>query len=158
MAEVGDLVLSALGFEAMIDDYGWDQLPSLWALDTEPDLDTAVPSRGDVWLAYRRLGEGEPYELLAGVDAAGADGLLLAWEGWDWPPDATPEERRRPPSAHPDRREVRMVILAARDGRLVSVARQRGMEPEAFVDEGAGPLLDALQAALERSRPPDPNG
>lgn len=85
-------------------------------------------------------------------------GTLATFEGWSTKIDKagmTPEqeEARRTRTIHllPDRTEVRSVLLATFDGRLIAANRTRGEEPKVDITDGAkvefrGTIPGALRA------------
>ena len=150
-----DLLLS---LEQQIDDFGWDQPPTLWEFlaaddiaevhgDALPvDADGVSPSFG---LRRAQVITGEdPYEALVGSKAdENALGAMLVCEAW-----AAPAGDRSgvAPTDHPDRREVRILDLVLRDGTALSVVRYRDKdEPETGDGDAQGRLPSALRRYLD---------
>lgn len=106
---------------------GWDQLNKLWYLRGEP---------GDEWLEYvgdfNTAPEYRLFEMIgAGDFPTDASGVVFSQEGWDYPSSlrSTFSSERAmyaywrlvPPSEHPEKINVRQLVLAARDGAVVAL-------------------------------------
>jgi hypothetical protein len=159
--------------EEHVAEAGWDQPPQLFALvDTEELLRTEPQLARTMGLVVARPGSLTPIaqdpledgpldEALASIQfGTEVLGVILAHEVVVLPPDAEAELIEDPDAdpvefaaAHPDRRDVRMVVGVVRDGTRECVLRLRGYEDEP--DERlSGPdlapaLADALLATLD---------
>jgi hypothetical protein len=101
-------------------------------------------------LAWRRLGEGNPYHLLdtVVVEADDTAALALLVHGWAFPPDDVDSWFGRP-SEHPGRIRVRSVTIVTPDRRRCSAIRLQ--HREARVDSGGtGALMDAMLSVWDR--------
>ena len=81
--------------------------------------------------------DGHPIEALWGYQAPPfVAGVIATFEGWavdarkESPAGATPAHSRVRPSQHPDRVEVRSLVLVTRAGHVHAIARHRGSDPE----------------------------
>ena len=151
--------------EAHLSEAGWDQPPQLFALvDTEQLLKAepqlaeslgliAAHPGGITPIAQDPLGPGALDEQLASlVFGAEVLGVVLAHEVLVLPPAAEAETAEEA-AAHPDKREVRMVVGVMRDGSRECVLRLRDSQ-DGEDDLLAGPdlapaLADALLATLD---------
>lgn len=164
------LVRSALETERHVAGAGWDQAPRLFALvrtgdvlEREPGLAARLKqSHPDGYTAIEQ--EGLPntssLESLLGRLAwpPEVDGVALAVERLvvppeaeqDLPPDA--EEAAEVLAAHPDRKDVRLLVAVLRDGESVCLLRQRDHDSDDKVAVGsdlAPGLVQALAVTLE---------
>jgi hypothetical protein len=124
--------------DAAFQEEGWHDRPHR-LVSVEPDPDDAE----GLAFGFRVLPEGShPLDHLLGFVAPPAWWALgLVCYGWASPP--TDGAR---PSAHPDRRRVRVVTLLARDGEERSTA---SLDDGTVVDEpGVGTVADALRRCL----------
>ena len=101
---------------------------------------------------------GDVYDLLESDDAIDlarkAEWVALVTCGWAAPvADGDDDADGVPPSAHPKRRRVRLVVLASRT-EVVSVLRFGDNPDETIIDEGTakGSLADAIQALMRDSK------
>jgi hypothetical protein len=156
--------------EAHVAEAGWDQPPQLFALVETESLLRAEPQLARTMgivaavpgaltpVAQEPLGDGPLDERLAGV-VFGRDvlGAALAHEVVVLPPSAEADLVGEPDpaeaaSAHPERRDVRMVVGVLRDGTRAAVLRLRGSgeEPDERVTgpDLAPALAEALLATL----------
>ena len=150
--------------ESHVAEAGWDQPPQLFALvDTaellrsEPQLASTMgivagPAGSLTPVAQDDLGEGELDEQLARITFGEAVlGVVLAHEVLVLPPsaetalDALDAETA---AAHPDAREVRMVVGVVRDGTRAAVLRLRGAGEQADERVHGPDLAPALADAL----------
>jgi hypothetical protein len=166
--------------EAHVAEAGWDQPPQLFALVETEALLAAEPQLARTMglvatipgaltpIAQDPLGEAPLDEALArvmfGPEVLGA---ALAHEVLVLPPSAesqlaaelaeqeATDDLRERAAAHPERREVRMVVGVLRDGRRAAVLRLRsaGDEPDERVTgpDLAPRLAEALLATLDAS-------
>lgn len=143
----------------------WDQPPQLFALVETDSLLAAEPqlaaSMGIVGgnpgaltpIAQEGLADGPLDEVLAGIQFGDQVlGVVLAHEVLVLPPSAGEVEDAETAAAHPQAREVRMVVGVLRDGGQAAVLRLRGAEGEQD-ERVTGPdlapaLADALHATL----------
>jgi len=138
--------------EAHVAEAGWDQPPQLFALvDTEellraePQLATTMgivagQPGGLTPVAQDPLGDGPLDEELARIEFGDqVVGVVLAHEVLVLPPSveqSLEELDAEAAAAHPEAREVRMVVAVARDGSRAAVLRLRARAPG--VGEAAG--------------------
>lgn len=101
---------------------------------------------------------GDVYDLLESDDAIDlarkAEWIALVTCGWAKPVTNDDDDADGvPPSAHPERRRVRLVVLASRT-EVVSVLRFGDNPDETIIDEGTakGSLADAIQALMRDSK------
>lgn len=91
------------------------------------------------------------YNLLENTDskdiARVSDFVVVVTCGWAAPLDGSPEYSDFPPSWHPERRRVRLVVTASRDG-MASVLRFQDEPDDTITDEGdaRGTLAEAVQS------------
>lgn len=142
--DLAALAAVATAFERQLDIGGWSQPLMLLALEGS-DLRPLIVG-------------GDPFEVLFGWDAPPeADALVLACEGWAFPPELVEPALAEPhryglPTDHPRRQELRLVAAVAREGEEVLVQRRRG--DRAVVDRhpGAHPRDDGgVLSALRRA-------
>ena len=150
--------------ETHVAEAGWDQPPQLFALvDTEellraePQLATTMgivaATPGSLTpVAQDPLGEGALDEQLGRIEfGEQVLGVVLAHEVLVLPPSAEQEAGELDPqtaAAHPQAREVRMVVGVVRDGTQAAVLRLRGGDDQPD-DRVTGPdLAPALAEAL----------
>ena len=100
---------------------------------------------------------GDVYELLEGDNVSQVlethNFVGLVTTGWASPLTDEKEIWSVPPSKHPERRRVRLVIVADK-GNVCAVIRFSDGDNEVIVDEGSatGSLNDALRKAIKRKR------
>jgi hypothetical protein len=166
------LTIAALDTERHVAAAGWDQNPRLFALVPTADLVEREPhlraGLGTADLAEGALSaieqEGLPptssLESMLGTLAwpEAVAGVALAVERIVVPPEA---ERDLPGdsgsavdhlAAHPDRRDVRLLVAVTRDGRSRCLLRQRAHDSDdkvAMGDDIAPGLVHALRATLQ---------
>jgi hypothetical protein len=164
------LVASALETERHVAAAGWDQPPRLFALVRTAGLLEREPHlRGQV-------GDGEADGLTAveqeGLPSSSSlesilaqlawpeevDGVALAVERLVVPPEAerdlpeNPDEAAEVLAAHPDRKDVRLLVAVLRDGESACLLRQRDHDTDDKVASGpdiAPGLVQALSATLQ---------
>jgi hypothetical protein len=164
------LVTAALETERHVASGGWDQPPRLFALvrtaglvEQEPQLRAQLTTDDpDALTAIEQ--EGLPrtssLESLLGRLAwpADVDGVALAVERIVVPPEAEqglpeqPEQAAEALAAHPDRKDVRLLVAVLRDGESTCLLRQREHDTDDRVAMGqdiAPGLVHALSATLE---------
>lgn len=154
--------------ESHVAEAGWDQPPQLFALvgtedllRAEPQLATTmgiVPGRPGALtpVAQEALAEGPLDESLAQITFGEAVlGVVLAHEVLVLPPSVERRQGELDPetaSAHPEAREVRMVVGVVRDGTRAAVLRLRALgdgEDERVTGPDLAPALaEALLATL----------
>ena len=143
------LVTAALETERHVSSGGWDQPPRLFALVRTAGL---VEQEG--------LPHTSSLESLLGRLAwpADVDGVALAVERLVVPPEAeqdlpeSPEEAAEALAAHPDRKDVRLLVAVLRDGESTCLLRQREHDSDDRVAMGrdiAPGLVHALSATLQ---------
>ncbi len=126
---------------------GWDNPSVLWRVDM-PTVNDVIDIELDdstfgLAMGFTPLAEFEchPNDVLLGLDIDGPAciGAALVTEAWSFPLDADGSvDRTRVggytrPSEHPQRVELRMVLLVLRDGSAVATMRTRGDdEPRVF--------------------------
>ncbi len=164
------LVTTALETERFVAAAGWDQPPRLFALvrtlgliEREPHLRAHI-GQGDEDGFTAIEQEGLPHtssleSLLAQLAwPDDVDGVALAVERLVVPPDAErdlPEDPGRAAevlAAHPDRKDVRLLVAVLRDGESTCLLRQRDHDTDDKVASGsdiAPGLVQALSATLQ---------
>jgi hypothetical protein len=164
------LLTSALETERHVAAAGWDQPPRLFALvrtagllEREPHLRAQVEAGDDDALTAIEQ-EGLPNTssletLLAQLAwPKGVDGVALAVERLVVPPEAErdlpedPEQAAETLAAHPDRKDVRLLVAVLRDGESTCLLRQREHDTDDKVASGpdiAPGLVQALSATLQ---------
>jgi hypothetical protein len=164
------LVTSALETERHVAAAGWDQPPRLFALvrtaellEREPHL-RAELSAGDEDALTAIEQEGLPHtSSLESILARLAwppevDGVALAVERLVVPPEAerdlptNPAQAADALAAHPDRKDVRLLVAVLRDGESTCLLRQRDHDTDDKVASGsdiAPGLVHALHATLQ---------
>jgi hypothetical protein len=164
------LVTSALETERHVAAAGWDQPPRLFALvrtngllEREPHLRAQLDEGEDDGLTAIEQ-EGLPQSSsLESVLAQLAwpeevDGVALAVERLVVPPEAEhdlpddPEQASEALAAHPDRKDVRLLVAVLRDGESTCLLRQRDHDTDDKVASGpdiAPGLVQALKATLQ---------
>ncbi|MEO6143024.1 MAG: PPA1309 family protein [Dermatophilaceae bacterium] len=163
------LVTSALETERHVADAGWDQPPRLFALVKTASLLAREPH------LQARLGQGEDDGYTA-IEQEGllntssletllarlawpedVDGVALAVERLVVPPEAeqdlpaNPDQAAEALAAHPDRKDVRLLVAVLRDGESTCLLRQRDHDTDDKVASGpdiAPGLVQALAATL----------
>jgi hypothetical protein len=164
------LVTSALETERHVAAAGWDQPPRLFALvrtagllEREPHLRAQLgQGEEDAFTAIEQ--EGLPdtsslESLLAQIAwPEEVDGVALAVERLVVPPEAehdlpqNPDEAAEALAAHPDRKDVRLLVAVLRDGESTCLLRQRDHDTDDKVASGsdiAPALVQALSATLQ---------
>jgi hypothetical protein len=157
--------------EMHVAEAGWDQPPQLFALVETDELLRAEPQLAQTMgivggnpgaltpIAQEPLGDGPLDEALARIEFTEAVlGVVLAHEVVVLPPSAEAaleeQDGLEDAHAHPDAREVRMVVGVLRGGGQAAVLRLRGLG-EAEDDRVTGPdLAPALAAALTATLEP----
>jgi hypothetical protein len=164
------LVTSALETERHVAAAGWDQPPRLFALvrtagllDREPHLQTQLGPADEGGLTAIEQ-EGLPgtsslESLLAQLAwPPEVDGVALAVERLVVPPEAEldlpedPGQAAEALAAHPDRKDVRLLVAVLRDGESACLLRQRDHDTDDKVATGpdiAPGLVQALSATLQ---------
>jgi hypothetical protein len=164
------LVTSALETERHVAAAGWDQPPRLFALvrtagllEREPHLQAELGHGEEGGLTAIEQ-EGLPgtsslESLLAQLAwPAEVDGVALAVERLVVPPEAErdlpedPEQAAEVLAAHPDRKDVRLLVAVLRDGESACLLRQRDHDTDDKVASGpdiAPGLVQALSATLQ---------
>lgn len=148
--------------ESDINAMGWDRPARVFLLQGEP---------GDEFLRMMSEVEGHVGDFLemattslGPIPENGSLGLAVATEGWTYPrhigeqlAKMTAEEQAEygklvRPSEHPERREVRSVILVTRDGEVAAITRIRGGndgEDEVLAEtDMTGRLVEQMKVAL----------
>lgn len=170
---IDPLAIAALDTERHVAAAGWDQPARLFALvrtvsllEREPHLrEQMAPSdlRGDALSAIEQ--EGLPtttsLETLLGRLAwpDDVDGCAFAIERMVVPPEAEsglparPEDAVEALAAHPDRRDVRLLVAVLRGGQSLCLLRQRDHDADDAVATGKD-LAPGLVAALLASLAP----
>ena len=165
------LVTSAVETERHVAAAGWDQPPRLFALvrtqdllEREPQLRGQVPESDDAEaftaIEQENLPPTSSLESLLGRLAwpREVDGVALAVERIVVPPEAerelpdNPEQATEALAAHPDRKDVRLLVAVLRDGESTCLLRQREHDTDDKVAMGsdiAPGLVQALAASLE---------
>jgi hypothetical protein len=164
------LVTTALETERHVAAAGWDQPPRLFALVRTAGLIEREPH------LRAQLGEGEQDSLTAieqedlpdspSLESVLAqlawpeevEGVALAVERLVVPPEAerdlpeNPQEAADTLAAHPDRKDVRLLVAVLRDGESACLLRQRDHDTDDKVASGpdiAPGLVQALSATLQ---------
>lgn len=141
--------------DAATRDGGWHQPHRLVSLENDPE------GPGRTTFGFRTLDQGEhPLDHLLGYVAPKAwTGMGVVCFGWASPADGADLARGTTatrPSAHPDRRRVRVITLIDRRGREQATA---SLDDGTVVDEpGSGTVSDALRRCLRLATPPPPVG
>jgi sulfur carrier protein ThiS len=164
------LVTSALETERHVAAAGWDQPPRLFALvrtasllEREPHLQTQVKEgdeEGFTAIEQEGLPDASSLESLLAQLAwpEEVDGVALAVERLVVPPEAErdlpddPEQATAVLAAHPDRKDVRLLVAVLRDGESTCLLRQRDHDTDDKVASGsdiAPGLVQALSATLQ---------
>lgn len=166
------LAIAALDTERHVARSGWDQPPRLFALVPTAELVAHEPqlrstlSAAD--LADGALSAVEQENLPRSADLEsvlgriawpqGVTGCAFAVERMVVPPDAErdlpgdPDAAVERLAAHPDRRDVRLLVAVTRDGRSICLLRQRAHDADDQVATGpdlAPGLVAALRATLD---------
>ena len=164
------LITSALETERHVAAAGWDQPPRLFALVRTAGLLEREPH------LRAQIGVGEE-EALTAIEQEGlpstssletllaqlawpqeVDGVALAVERLVVPPEAErdlpedPERAAEALAAHPDRKDVRLLVAVLRDGESTCLLRQRDHDTDDKVASGpdiAPALVQALSATLQ---------
>jgi hypothetical protein len=164
------LVTSALETERHVAAAGWDQPARLFALVRTTGLLEREPH------LQAQLGQGEEGALTA-IEQEGlpdssslesllaqlawpdeVDGVALAVERLVVPPEAErdlptdPDQAAEALAAHPDRKDVRLLVAVLRDGESACLLRQRDHDTDDKVASGpdiAPGLVQALAATLQ---------
>ncbi|KGN39375.1 PPA1309 family protein [Knoellia subterranea] len=165
------LSLAALDTERHVASAGWDQPPRLFALVPTADLLRREPqlaagltvsdqvSGALTAVEQEDLPEADSIETLLGRIAwpDTVEGCAIVLERLVVPPDAErglPKDRDKALEAlasHPERRDVRLLAAATRDGRSICLLRQRDHDRDDRVATGsdiAPGLVAALRATL----------
>lgn len=115
--------------------HGWNQKNKIWSVNGEP---------GDEWLSFLGEFKGAPENYLVDLIAGsklpeGAHGVVVASEGWDYPrqfKSALADEaalrtawKQTPPYKHPQRVEIRHLMLACQDGEVIGLTVSHEAEP-----------------------------
>lgn len=164
------LVTCALDTERHVASAGWDQPPRLFALvrtgallEREPQLRAqlaAATGEGYTAVEQERLPRTSSLESLLGRLAwpPDVDGVALAVERIVVPPEAErelpedPEQASEALAAHPERKDVRLLVAVLRGGESTCLLRQREHDSDDKVAMGkdiAPGLVHALSATLE---------
>jgi hypothetical protein len=164
------LVTSALETERHVAASGWDQPPRLFALvrtagllEREPRLKTQIgqdQEDGLTAIEQEGLPNTSSLESILGRLAwpEEVDGVALAVERLVVPPEAerdlpeNPEKAAEALAAHPDRKDVRLLVAVLRDGESTCLLRQRDHDTDDKVASGsdiAPGLVHALSATLQ---------
>ncbi len=164
------LITSALETERHVAAAGWDQPPRLFALVRTAGLLEREPH------LRAQIGVGQE-EALTAIEQEGlpstssletllaqlawpqeVDGVALAVERLVVPPEAErdlpedPERAAEALAAHPDRKDVRLLVAVLRDGESTCLLRQRDHDTDDKVASGpdiAPGLVQALSATLQ---------
>jgi hypothetical protein len=164
------LVTSALETERHVAAAGWDQPPRLFALvrtagllEQEPQLKAQLghdDEDGLTAIEQDGLPETSSLESLLAQLAwpPEVDGVALAVERLVVPPEAEldlpedPDLAAQALAAHPDRKDVRLLVAVLRDGESACLLRQRDHDTDDKVASGpdiAPGLVQALSATLQ---------
>jgi hypothetical protein len=167
---VSPLVACAVETERHVAAAGWDQPPRLFALVKTAGLLEREPH------LRVQIGHGE-HDALTAIEQEGlpntsslesilarlawpedVDGVALAVERLVVPPSAerdlpeNPDQAAEALAAHPDRKDVRLVVAVLRDGESTCLLRQRAHDTDDKVASGsdiAPGLVQALIATLQ---------
>ncbi len=163
------LVTSALETERHVAAAGWDQPPRLFALVKTASLLAREPhlhadlgeGKDDGYTAIEQeglLNTSSLETLLARLAwPEDVDGVALAVERLVVPPEAeqnlpdNPDQAAETLAAHPDRKDVRLLVAVLRDGESTCLLRQRDHDTDDKVASGpdiAPGLVQALAATL----------
>jgi hypothetical protein len=164
------LVTSALETERHVAAAGWDQPPRLFALVSTAGLLAREPhlraqlgqSLDDSFTAIEQEGLVKPSSLESLLARLAwpqeVDGVALSVERLVVPPDADrdlpddPDQVAELLAAHPDRKDVRLLVAVLRDGESTCLLRQRDHDNDDKVAIGADiapGLVQALAATLQ---------
>jgi len=164
------LVTSALETERHVAAAGWDQPPRLFALvrtagllEREPHLSGELEmgeEDGLTAIEQEGLPSSSSLESILAQLAwpEEVDGVALAVERLVVPPEAErdlpedPEQAAEALAAHPDRKDVRLLVAVLRDGESACLLRQRDHDTDDKVASGpdiAPGLVQALSATLQ---------
>jgi hypothetical protein len=166
------LTIAALDTERHVAAAGWDQNPRLFALVPTADLVEREPqlraglSGSDLAEGALSAIEQEDLPRTSSLESLlgrmswpeAVSGVALAVERIVVPPEAerdlpdNPEEAVDVLAAHPDRRDVRLLVAVLRDGRSRCLLRQRAHDSDdkvAMGDDLAPGLVHALRATLQ---------
>jgi hypothetical protein len=166
------LAIAALDTERHVAASGWDQPPRLFALVHTADLLAREPhlrsQMGPADLAEGALTaiEQEGLQATSSIETLvgriawpeEVDGCAFAIERMVVPPDAErdlpgrPEEAVEALAAHPDRKDVRLLVAVLRDGESTCLLRQREHDSDDRVAMGrdiAPGLVHALSATMQ---------
>ncbi|MDQ1537398.1 MAG: hypothetical protein QOE58_1791 [Actinomycetota bacterium] len=164
------LITSALETERHVAAAGWDQPPRLFALvrtagllEREPHLEGQLgqgEQDGLTAIEQEGLPDTSSLESILGRLAwpPEVDGVALAVERLVVPPEAErdlpqdPERAAEALAAHPDRKDVRLLVAVLRDGESTCLLRQRDHDTDDKVASGpdiAPGLVEALSATLK---------
>jgi hypothetical protein len=161
MSALQDVVVEV---ESHVAEAGWDQPPQLFALVDTEELLRAEPQLASTMgivggrpgsltpVAQEPLADAPLDEALAGITVTDAVlGVVLAHEVLVLPPSAEAQLEELDPeaaAAHPEAREVRMVVGVVRDGTRGAVLRLRA-QGDGTDERVTGPdLAPALSEAL----------
>jgi len=165
------LVTSALETERHVAAAGWDQPPRLFALVRTSGLLQQEPR------LRAQLGQGDEEDAFTAIEQEGlpvtsslesllaqlawpedVEGVALAVERLVVPPEAehdlpeNPDQAAEALAAHPDRKDVRLLVAVLRDGESTCLLRQRDHDTDDKVAAGADiapGLVQALSATLQ---------
>jgi hypothetical protein len=164
------LVTSALETERHVAAAGWDQPPRLFALvrtagllEQEPHLQAQLgqdEEDGLTAIEQEGLPDSSSLESLLAQLAwpQEVEGVALAVERLVVPPEAErdlpedPGQAAEALAAHPDRKDVRLLVAVLRDGESACLLRQRDHDTDDKVASGpdiAPGLVQALSATLQ---------
>lgn len=108
-------------------------------------------------LFSKRSDNGDVYELLGNPFSvhvcATSDAIGVLTCGWAAPVTDDDDDSELPPSVHPKRRRVRLLVCASRDG-VASVLRFQDDPDNPITDEGraVGSLADAVQSLVAQAQ------
>jgi hypothetical protein len=166
------LTIAALDTEKHVAASGWDQNPRVFALVPTADLLEREPhlragmSGSDLVPGALSAIEQEDLPRTSSMESLlgrmswpdAVVGVALAVERVVVPPDAErdlpahPEQAMEALAAHPDRRDVRLLVAVTRDGQSRCLLRQRAHDRDdqvAMGDDIAPGLVHALRATLQ---------